>query len=290
MKKYLSWVGGALTAAGIVFIAIRFQLYWKDLNVSRVQHVVWVALFLLAVVYGFANLLLVSAWQKILDHLGVQVTRAWSVRVYGISQLAKYVPGNVFHLAGRQLIGTAAGAPTVALANSMLWEFGLIVLAGSLYGGFVLLVLWMGGAGWILALSVLIVAGCVGASFKSYLSVKLLMSLVGQMMFLAVLGALFVAVVMMFDSRGAWLPENVVLIGAVYILAWLVGLITPGAPAGIGIRESVLLVLLEGVVPDADCLMAALSVRVITMGGDILFFLAALSIPSANVYVANGND
>jgi uncharacterized membrane protein YbhN (UPF0104 family) len=58
-----------------------------------------------------------------------------------------------------------------------------------------------------------------------------------------------------------------------FVVAWLVGLVTPGAPAGVGVRELVLMALLKGLVPEDDLLMAVLLSRVVTVGGDGLFFL-----------------
>lgn len=60
-----------------------------------------------------------------------------------------------------------------------------------------------------------------------------------------------------------------------FIVAWLVGLVTPGAPAGIGVRELVLLGLLKGFASESDLLLAILLSRLITVGGDVLFFFFA---------------
>jgi uncharacterized membrane protein YbhN (UPF0104 family) len=56
------------------------------------------------------------------------------------------------------------------------------------------------------------------------------------------------------------------------VLAWLLGLITPGAPAGVGVRELVLLGLLSSFVPQSTILLATVVGRLVTIGGDLLFF------------------
>jgi uncharacterized membrane protein YbhN (UPF0104 family) len=66
-----------------------------------------------------------------------------------------------------------------------------------------------------------------------------------------------------------WLWPGVV--GA-FVLAWLLGLITPGAPAGMGVRELVLLGLLSPFLPQSTILLATVLGRVVTIGGDLLFF------------------
>jgi hypothetical protein len=60
-----------------------------------------------------------------------------------------------------------------------------------------------------------------------------------------------------------------------YIIAWLAGLVTPGAPAGVGVRELVLLFLLGGQVAEADLLLAVILGRTVTVVGDLMFFCAA---------------
>jgi uncharacterized membrane protein YbhN (UPF0104 family) len=59
-----------------------------------------------------------------------------------------------------------------------------------------------------------------------------------------------------------------------YVIAWLAGLITPGAPAGVGVRELVLLFLLGEQIPAADLLLAVVLGRIVTVVGDLLFFTA----------------
>ena len=61
-----------------------------------------------------------------------------------------------------------------------------------------------------------------------------------------------------------------------YVVAWLACLVTPGAPAGVGIREVVLFTLLNPVVSEADLLAAIIFGRIVTVGGDVLFYLTAL--------------
>ena len=63
-------------------------------------------------------------------------------------------------------------------------------------------------------------------------------------------------------------------IAGAYVIARLVGLLTPGAPAGLGVREAVLLFLLGGLSPGPVILLAVVIGRAITVLGD-LFFLPA---------------
>jgi len=61
---------------------------------------------------------------------------------------------------------------------------------------------------------------------------------------------------------GVWL--------AAFCLAWVVGLVVPGAPGGIGVFELVLLARLRGLIPEAELLAVLVSYRLISVGAELL--------------------
>jgi hypothetical protein len=280
VRRSLHWAGSALAAAATAFVALRAHEYWRELGQFHASSATWTLVFVLALLYGAANLLLASAWRHLLARHGVRATRIWSIRLYGVSQLAKYIPGNVFHLAGRQAMGMAAGAAGLPLARSIIEELVLIATAGLLYG-WLALPLFAPRLPW---------PACV-AAFIGTLWLAALLShriggphasaaLVRQMLFLAVSGAVFAVLLDAMAGASAFAMRDWLLIGAVYVAAWLGGLLTPGAPAGIGVRESILLLLLDGVAADAAVLRAVALGRLVTVVGDLLFFAAACLIPA----------
>jgi hypothetical protein len=134
LKRWLHIIGGSLGLLGAVFVFMRLNTYMEQIDLTRFDTTDWSLIGLLALVYGAANVLLAQAWWHLLVFFNMEVERKWAVKAYGLSQLAKYVPGNIFHLAGRQALGMAAGLPAGALAKSTLWELGLIAVAGALFG------------------------------------------------------------------------------------------------------------------------------------------------------------
>ena len=213
-------------------------------------------------------------------HFGVQVTRLWSLRTYGISQLAKYLPGNFFHLAGRQAMGMAAGVSALSLAKSALWELGLIAVAGMLYGWLVLPLLMPGFPSIVSIILFLGTVWVVAYLLCRIIGPQVAVSFGWQMLFLAVSGGTFVILLAMIVSSTVLHVQTWLLIGGAYVFAWLLGLVTPGAPAGVGVREMILLLLLKGFVADADLLMAVLLGRLVTVLGDLSFFVAGFLIPA----------
>ena len=68
------------------------------------------------------------SWRELLIFFGepsLDYKKAFSI--YSLSQLAKYLPGNVFHLAGRQALGVAAGFSGKAFIKSIAGELGMHV-------------------------------------------------------------------------------------------------------------------------------------------------------------------
>ncbi|AMP03322.1 hypothetical protein [Collimonas pratensis] len=279
-QRVLNWVGSGIAIIGIVFVAFRLHNYWGGIDLSQIAAEAWAFILGLAVLYGAANLLLALAWWHLLIHFDVQATRLWAIKIYGVSQLAKYVPGNVFHLAGRQAMGMAAGGPGKILAKTSLWELGLIAVAGLFYGWLVLPLIFPDFPSLI---SFFLLCGTVwgGAYLLSrIIGSPVAASFLWQIFFLAVSGGIFAALLRVIRDSLDYHIQTWLLIGGAYIVAWLAGLVTPGAPAGVGVRELILLLLLNGLVADGDLLRAVLLGRLITIAGDFLFFVAAFLIPA----------
>jgi glycosyltransferase 2 family protein len=274
LKRSLHLIGGALGAAGVAFVAFQLHAYWDQIDGGRLGPAAWLVVGLLALVYGAANLMLAVAWWNLLGHFGVAVTRAWAVRNYGLSQIAKYVPGNVFHLAGRQALGMTAGLPALPLVKSAVWELGLIVLAGATFAILVVPLrvevwpVWWSLAGFGALAPLLVLSG------RRWVSVAVAAVLSWQVTFLLVSGGVFAVVLALVAPTG--FPAGLLpAVGGAYVLAWLAGLVTPGAPAGVGVRELVLLYLFATQFAPADLLVAVLIARVVTVSGDLLYFIAA---------------
>lgn len=277
LRRWLHFIGGALGLVGVIFVVVRVSTYSEQIDFVRFESPVWFLLAVFALIYGAANILLSMAWWNLLAYFDIQVGRKWALKTYCVSQLAKYVPGNIFHLAGRQALGMAIGLPGRELAKSTLWELILIAFAGSFYGLLALPLVWpdisvpfSAVAFGILTVGSVILLG-------RLLTPSVGVALIWQFSFLTLSGFLFVGVVAIVSPGIVTFPFCLTLCGA-YTLAWLAGLITPGAPAGVGVRELVLLFLLKGVVGEADLLLAVLLGRMVTVGGDVLIYSIAMTL------------
>lgn len=284
-KRALHWVGSALAVVGVGYVALRLHDYYAQIDVGRFDALEWLTVFGFALLYGCANCFLAFAWWNLLEKFKARTSWLWALKVYGVSQLAKYLPGNIFHLAGRQAMGMAAGVPGWSLAKSAVWELGLISFTGGMFGLLALPLLFpivaVPAAVGVFAVG----AGLIAVALSRFSGAPSAWALCSYLAFLSVSGGLFAGLLDLVSDTSvsgnlSWLP----LIGA-FVIAWLVGLVTPGAPAGVGVRELVLLFLLKGVVVEADLVFAVILGRLVTVLGDVMFFIVALVIDDKGIRV-----
>jgi len=275
LRRVLHLFGSILGLSGVIFVIIKLNTYADQLDFSHFDSSEWVLIAVCSVIYGAANILLAFAWFDFLVFLGAGgVDRRWAMKVYGLSQLAKYVPGNIFHLAGRQAYGMAAGISAIPLAKSSILELGLIATVGGLF--FILIApFFLTGLPPLLTVCLFVATVTTVAICVSYfVSRNVAWALLWQTGFLVTSGSVFVGILTIVVRSHLDLLQMPLLCGA-YVIAWLAGLVTPGAPAGIGIREAVLLFLLGTLVPHGDLLLAVLIGRIVTVLGDVVYFLVS---------------
>jgi len=269
LKRALSWIGSTLGILGVAFVGLKLYNYSHQLPLDKISSAQWLGVGALSLVYGASGFLLAIAWRNIMRHLGVMIRRDWAVWAYGVSQLAKYVPGNVFHLAGRQAIGVSAGVPPWPLGKSMAWELGTIAVMAGLFA--ILIVPSFFPVP--IALALVIFAGVAALStvlIRRLFGPDLARAAVLQFLFLGLSGVIFATLFKLLG--GEW---NVIAVCGAYVIAWLIGLVTPGAPAGVGVRETVLFFLLRGSIGQPDLLEIILVGRLVTAAGDLIFFTVA---------------
>jgi hypothetical protein len=275
-RRWLHGLGSFMAVFGVGFVVLRFHEYWGQLDSALWNPALILKVLGLSIVYGAGNLLLAMAWSRILLHLGAAAEYRCNTRIYGVSQLARYLPGNIFHLAGRQALGMAAGMPAGVLAKSTLWELGLISFAGALFSVLVLPVFWpAANAAVALLLWIATVAAATLGIWK-FLGRQVRAAFLLQTLFLTLSAGVFVLLLAALEEKIANPAMLWPIAGGAYIVGWLIGLVTPGAPAGVGIREMVLLFLLGPAIPESVLLPAVVLSRLVTVAGDVVFFLGVV--------------
>jgi len=276
VKRILHGAGGTLALAGIMFVAFRLSDYNTQLNFSHFNSLMWSVVTGFTLIYGLANIMLALAWRGLLLHFGTNIHWLLATKIYGLTQLAKYVPGNIMHLVSRQAIGLVNNIRGWSLAKTSMWEFVLLAITGMFFSILLLpqflpiITAHMAIVGFV---SILLIVALI---LKRYIGINIVQVFGWYVAFLVISGMVFVGLLQMLMTENFMPPLQMLTFCGAFIIAWLAGLVTPGAPAGVGVRELVLIVLLKGLVPESDLLLAILLSRLVTVGGDVMFFLFAL--------------
>ncbi|MCP9900215.1 hypothetical protein KBZ12_03380 [Cyanobium sp. Cruz CV13-4-11] len=285
MKRLLNGLGAILVIASLFFLFHRVTSTSAGLDFRRISPLLWSVFLFLAVVYGIASRLLAESWRQILISLSARSSPAVALQIYGRSQIAKYFPGNIFHLAGRQALGMAAGLPKGALLKSAAYEIVTICLAGATFSSLILPYwfskgLGLPGAAKLGLVLYLLAFACIGTLIGVLAGRHVFACFALQSLFLLISGLIFLVMLIgisLSDDKGDvfsfWLAP--IIIGC-FVVAWLGGLVTPGAPAGLGIREVILLALLSSHLPKDTILTTVVIGRLLTIVGDLLFLAQAL--------------
>lgn len=245
------------------------------------------------------------AWRQLLR--GSNVRRSWRelVEIMAITQMAKYIPGNVGVHLGRAAMSVAKGIQARPLGASMLVEALLAVSAALLVGlagvalsgpGSRLLVDQINASLWTAAavIALLLLSGMllryVGLPLlhrfapqhvwifsdamtpDTLRSAQAFAAYTSNYLFIGI-GITAMAYVLLPDTA-----HDPALLCASFAIAWVAGFFTPGAPAGLGVREGLMLIMLASAYPKADALVIVIALRLATMLGDTLAFLAGYAL------------
>lgn len=257
------------------------------------------------------------AWQRLLADLGTPRTWRELVTIMSITQAAKYLPGNVTQHLGRAGMALASGIALRPLTISVAAETLLAATAAAAVGltGAVLSPegLWMFSGG---NLTVLIIVGALAAAllvalvtaprtvpwivrrFTSYdpdlpgaevplRTSSLMCAFAAYCANYVIIGVGIVA--MASQLLPAQRHDGALLTGS-FALAWAGGFLAFGAPAGLGVREGLMLAMLRSSYSGPDALVLVIAHRLATVAGDTVCLLAgtALALTSSRPTLTSG--
>ncbi len=240
---------------------------------------------------ALSNFILAFAWRYILEFLHQKSLPLGKIlKIYMKTFIARYIPGNIFHFVGRQLLGNKLGINHAVLALSSVLESFILLIVGSIFilTGFFqnffnisifdclyinnkkLLLLLVGGC--FIAVVYFIYKKHLREIFGSF-SIRRIGYLVIVCLFYSLF--LFINGVILFCIFSFMLKTNLKIgslpiIVCANVFAWMGGFITPGAPGGLGVREALLTMLLSNVLPATIIIAGVLIFRVVTLCGEIL--------------------
>ncbi|MBW4459843.1 MAG: UPF0104 family protein [Nodosilinea sp. WJT8-NPBG4] len=291
LKPLARWV---VVGVAIAFLLHTLVRHWADISALRIGTQGWSLLVVALGVTLLAHTWAGWVWSWALQALQQPITGSWSAPVYLQTNLLKYLPGNVWHFFGRvralrnigidngsAIIGTAlepllmaAAALVVGIATpTQYWPLQLLGL------GIVLATLsprWLNPLVNRLSRSKTAHQPIEDSSpspppspSSSSLSLSVapglhhypLKLLLGQLGYIGLRGLGFCLVLSAVTPLAAsdW-PSTI----SAFSLAWLGGLVVPGAPGGLGVFEAIALSLLQGQFSAAVVLSAVVLYRVVS--------------------------
>lgn len=263
LKPLLRWV---ILGATLFFLATVLRQHWSEVAAVRVDAAGWSAL---AIALGLTLLAHIAAgwvWSRILHDFRQPVEPIGIMQAYLQTTIAKYLPGNVWHYYGRVTAATKAGASLGAATVSVLLE-PLLMLAAALlvtllasqqiagrYGEGAIALQWIALIGVLAAVHPRALNPLLRRLYRLkqqaaadtppgfQLTHYPLVPLWGELGFLLLRASGFLLAFQAIQPIA--LPE-VPLLVSVFSLAWLLGLVIPGAPGGVGVFEATAIALLD---------------------------------------------
>ena len=296
--RRLSWVLVALASAYFVREVVR--------RFADIPPIEWGAATLAVFALAAVGIATTSAfiglmWMLLLRDQSIRLPAHQAMQIVAISQIGKYLPGNVGHFAGRAVMGRTAGVPMGVTAGTLLIEMAWTLAIGAGFSALALLFYLDSSARLSMPQVGIVELGAVACLLLAgpWLGIHLLNRMapalsarvgggkplapprLGTALAVSTLMAVcFFVLGLALQAQAVWLfqVEQAPLLPLTFLFtaAWLVGYVVPGAPGGLGVREAMMVVLLTPVVGPGAAVGLGISMRLVTLTGDGLAFLVGI--------------
>jgi glycosyltransferase 2 family protein len=296
-KTFLNIAGYLLVLLSFIFIIRSFLKI--DLSILKnIIDLTWIPWsILMVVIYAFCYVLYSIAWKYIIEsYSSKKLDNALVMNIYMRSNVAKYIPGNIFHFAGRHYLVRKEGISDKALLfgnmteiASLIFYSSLIILIGFASGCINIpesvltkiktVYLLIGAsifAAAVILFFIIIKLRKKKINWKFFLSVSNLPLIIKNsflytFIFIVLGSILYVITFILLKNSFSF--DNMLYVICSFSLAWVLGFIVPGAPGGLGIRETVIIIMLGSIYDNNTSVLSSVIMRIITISGDILAYL-----------------
>lgn len=307
MRHLLRWIQPLLVVAAAAFIVIFLANQWPELRAHEWQ--INPRLLALAALLLLASWAVeIQLWRGLLATVGGHLPYLAAARIWFLSAVVRYVPGNVWQPLSMTLYCQRRGIrPEVTVTGVALYQVVILLAAAPIAA----LYFWLSGNWGLLtdivgrgSTPILLLVMLPFVLFilrpdlllallnwmlvrvgRERLNVKLGRGTLLWMLLIAAFdwllwgltfAALTFAINLYTPAQMSALAPHLV---AAYAIAYSVGFLSVITPSGFGVREGALYLLLATVLPGTVVTVAALAMRVWTMAGEILMALIAAAAP-----------
>ncbi|WP_082826235.1 lysylphosphatidylglycerol synthase domain-containing protein [Croceicoccus estronivorus] len=287
LYSYGKFMGILLSITSLIFFSfylIENKSYFSLNYIYSNYKIIILSLF----IYFITIFIMIISCKIISDKFSYRIKFThWSI-IFMISQIGKYIPGNVAHFFGRAYLAKKYGMPLEASGIAIVLEQSGVLIAGAILAGLAATLGFVEGAS--LRLPIVVGMAAIVALAVSILLVRKRLNIVSRLTgtlicaltcYLTVFVLLSAAnIVLISAMSGDWSWPSALRVASALVVSWLIGFVTPGAPAGLGLREISFFSLLSGAYPDSVILFAAAGFRLVTIVGDALAWLIGVSLSS----------
>lgn len=295
MKRFARPLGITIGLIATVISLVYIAASWHGQDLTAYASPQAAAGLVICTIFYLAGVAASAAgWRSLLAGTGLE--KRWSelAGIISVTQIGKYLPGNVGQHIGRAGLALRHGIGPSPLAFTVVTEALLLLVASVLVGIAALFLSTTSlSAHYPKALATLSIGALVVAAIFGLLAfirfgppllrrfapshAKLLDDVripnprtvaIALGWYCAVYLIFGLGIVLMAKLLTPELPQDGWLLVAAFTLAWIIGFVTPGAPAGIGVREGVMLMLLTNAYPPASASIVVIALRLATTMGD----------------------
>ncbi len=304
-KTFVHWITGIIILCAFFFLGRHVYLH-----ADEIMRFEWrIDIHMLVASTLLSSLLILCqafGWYLILRTLNSPVELWQCIRIYMISQLGRYIPGKVMLFVGRVLMSEQMGISKTLASLSVLFE-AVLFTAGAIFGIGVLYAMthkihiigfnpWIIGGVLIAGMAMLyppVTRRIMGAlyffKFKSSPSDDFLRFRYHRMVLICIYYTVL-WVLMGFSfylfvrsvAGSALNPDLFADTACIYLVSWMIGFLSLVTPGGMGVRETVMAVMFQQILPVYLVSAISLLSRLWATAAELIGVLIACLIPVSN--------
>jgi len=282
IKSILNNIGRILGLLGLVFVLYKISKeYTLSSFVNKISDfksifIPLIALNLLSYLIG------IYAWRRMMKAYTLKGMKYILAYYYfAKTEIAKYLPGNVFHFVGRQALASKIGLNQKQMAKISMFHM-LTIAIGTVVSTAIFIMFTDTIANYIkylmIATSIALLAfitliyPTITKYNKLYITLLISISIAMQ--------GFLLAIIVVWQLNNPTISQFFMLAG-VFMISWLVGFVTPGASGGLGVREGAFIAIANFIHLDISSqiiLFSIFFVRFINIVTDVVMYISTFAI------------
>lgn len=280
-KKVSKLIGILLTAVSFIFLT---NILIENINKISIEKYNLSSFYLFIfgiIIVIIGHMILAYSWYLLINKYNSNFKLKNSIMIISLSQLAKYIPGNIAHLVGRLLLASHWFKKTTIL-KTMIVESIILIFVASIFS-----FMWEGSYTYIKSIYLVGYSTYIFSFFVSIITllyilrrryswsqirIFIVIALMYSISFLLYGILIYLLFVHVFDVYSLSIWQCTI----TFAMAFLVGYILPGAPGGIGVREAIFILLFaNSSITESIIFQVIIIIRIIAISGDLSLFIIA---------------